>query len=239
MTLGAVVLRPGLLARHAAWPSCLAAVVAAGLRRRGQRPAHRAGQDHRLHRHARHPLGGLRAGADPLRRQAGHRHRPALLELSTGGSAIFGWSFLIAAVVAVVAHVVLFHTRFGTHVLATGGSAEAATRHRHQHQRDQDRRLHDLRRARRARRDPAGRPRSAPPSRPPTPASCSTPSPPSCSAGSACSAAAPRIIGPVIGALLLTALVNGLTLLGVSQFYQPLAVGIVVVLAALLTRFQR
>jgi len=41
------------------------------------------------------------------------------------------------------------------------------------------------------------------------------------------------------GALLLTALVNGLTLLGVSQFYQPLSVGIVVVLAAFLTRFQR
>jgi putative xylitol transport system permease protein len=47
------------------------------------------------------------------------------------------------------------------------------------------------------------------------------------------------IVGPVIGALLLTALTNGLTLLGVSQFYQPLAVGIVVVLAALLTRFQK
>ncbi len=47
------------------------------------------------------------------------------------------------------------------------------------------------------------------------------------------------ILGPVIGALLLTALTNGLTLLGVSQFYQPLAVGIVVVLAALLTRFQK
>ena len=47
------------------------------------------------------------------------------------------------------------------------------------------------------------------------------------------------IIGPVLGALLLTALVNGLTLLGVSQFYQPLSVGIVVVLAAFLTRFQR
>jgi putative xylitol transport system permease protein len=47
------------------------------------------------------------------------------------------------------------------------------------------------------------------------------------------------IIGPVVGALLLTALANGLTLLGVSQFYQPVAVGAVVVLAALLTRFQK
>ena len=47
------------------------------------------------------------------------------------------------------------------------------------------------------------------------------------------------IIGPVVGALLLASLANGLTLLGVSQFYQPLAVGIVVVLAAFLTRFQK
>jgi ribose transport system permease protein len=47
------------------------------------------------------------------------------------------------------------------------------------------------------------------------------------------------IVGPVIGALLLTALTNGLTLLGVSQFYQPLAVGLVVVLAALLARYQK
>jgi putative xylitol transport system permease protein len=47
------------------------------------------------------------------------------------------------------------------------------------------------------------------------------------------------IVGPVIGALLLTALVNGLTLLGVSQFYQPLSVGVVVVLAAFLTRYRK
>ena len=47
------------------------------------------------------------------------------------------------------------------------------------------------------------------------------------------------MIGPVLGALLLTALTNGLTLLGVSEFYQPLSVGIVVVLAALLSRFQK
>ncbi|RCV52143.1 ABC transporter ATP-binding protein [Marinitenerispora sediminis] len=40
------------------------------------------------------------------------------------------------------------------------------------------------------------------------------------------------VLGPVVGALLLTALTNGLTLLGVSQFYQPLAVGFVVVAAA-------
>ena len=47
------------------------------------------------------------------------------------------------------------------------------------------------------------------------------------------------IAGPVVGALLLTALVNGLTRVGLSEFYQPLTVGIVVVLAAFITRFQK
>src|SRR5690349_347581 len=52
---------------------------------------------------------------------------PFLLKLSTGGIGIFGWTFILAVVIAVIAHVTLFRTRFGTHVLAAGGSAEAAT----------------------------------------------------------------------------------------------------------------
>lgn len=47
------------------------------------------------------------------------------------------------------------------------------------------------------------------------------------------------ILGPVFGALLLTVLLNGLTTLGVSQYYQPLSVGVVVVAAAFLMRFQK
>ncbi len=47
------------------------------------------------------------------------------------------------------------------------------------------------------------------------------------------------ILGPLLGALMLTCLVNGLTLLGVSAFYQPLAVGIIVVLAAFVMRYQQ
>jgi hypothetical protein len=47
------------------------------------------------------------------------------------------------------------------------------------------------------------------------------------------------IIGPVIGAVLLTALVNGLTLSSVSEAYQPIAVGTVVVASAVLMRYQR
>ncbi|MFQ6200765.1 ABC transporter permease [Streptomyces sp. NPDC000405] len=51
----------------------------------------------------------------------------SLLKLSTGGLGVLGWTFLIAAGVAIAAHVVLFHTRFGTHVLATGGAPESAS----------------------------------------------------------------------------------------------------------------
>ena len=44
------------------------------------------------------------------------------------------------------------------------------------------------------------------------------------------------IVGPVIGAVLLTFLQSGLTLLGVSAFYSPLVIGIVVIAAATLMR---
>ena len=47
------------------------------------------------------------------------------------------------------------------------------------------------------------------------------------------------IASPVAGALLLTALVNGLTRFGLSEFYQPLAVGVVVIAAAFLARFEK
>jgi ribose/xylose/arabinose/galactoside ABC-type transport system permease subunit len=161
-----------------------------------------------------------------------------LLKLSTGGIGIFGWTVLIAAGVALIAHGVLFHTRFGTHVLATGGSAEAAT----------------------ATGISTGRIKIAVYTisgllagvgailliarvGAAEPASNTSFLLNSVAAvvlgGVSLLGGRGTITGPVIGALLLTALTNGLTLLGVSQFYQPLAVGVVVVLAALLTRFQR
>jgi ribose transport system permease protein len=161
-----------------------------------------------------------------------------LLQLSTGGIGIFGWTVLIAAGVALIAHGVLFHTRFGTHVLATGGSAEAAT----------------------ATGISTGRIKIAVYTisgllagvgailliarvGAAEPASNTSFLLNSVAAvvlgGVSLLGGRGTITGPVIGALLLTALTNGLTLLGVSQFYQPLAVGVVVVLAALLTRFQK
>ena len=163
---------------------------------------------------------------------------PGLLRLSTGGVGIFGWTFIIAAVIAVIAHVALFRTRFGTHLLATGGSPEAAT----------------------ATGISTGRVKLAVytisgllagfaaillvgrigAAEPAANTSFLLNSVAAVVLGGvSLFGGRATIIGPVLGALLLTALVNGLTLLGVSQFYQPLSVGIVVVLAAFLTRFQR
>lgn len=163
---------------------------------------------------------------------------PALLQLSTGGIGIFGWTFIIAAVIAVIAHIALFRTRFGTHLLATGGSPEAAT----------------------ATGISTGRVKIAVYTTAGLLAGFAAillvgrigAAEPAANTSFLLNSVAAvvlggvslfggraTIIGPVLGALLLTALVNGLTLLGVSQFYQPLSVGIVVVLAAFLTRFQR
>ena len=49
-----------------------------------------------------------------------------MLKLASGGIGPFSWSVIVAAVVAVLAHVALFNSRFGLHVLATGGSVESA-----------------------------------------------------------------------------------------------------------------
>lgn len=161
-----------------------------------------------------------------------------LFKLSAGGVGLVPYTFMIALVVAVVAHLVLFSTRFGTHVLATGGSAEAA----------------QATGVRTTRIKTAvyvisgalagvaaillvARVGSA------EPAANTTFLLNSVAAvvlgGVSLFGGKGSIKGPFFGALLLTALANGLTLLGVSQFYQPIAIGVVVVGAAFLTRFER
>jgi putative xylitol transport system permease protein len=161
-----------------------------------------------------------------------------LLKLSTGTVWIFGYTFLIAIALAALAHVVLFHTRFGTYVLATGGNSEAAAATGV-----------STARIKTAVYVIAGlmagiaaillvaRVGAA------EPASNTSFLLNSVAAvvlgGVSLFGGRATIAGPVVGALLLTGLVNGLTLLGVSQFYQPLSVGIVVVAAAFLTRFQK
>jgi ribose/xylose/arabinose/galactoside ABC-type transport system permease subunit len=163
---------------------------------------------------------------------------PVLLRLSVDGVWIFSWSVLIALGIAVLAHVVLFHTRFGLHVLAIGGSEESA-------------RAVGIRTwmvktgvyvisaglagvaalllvARVGASEPAAN------------TSFLLNSVAAVVLGGvSLFGGRATIAGPVVGALLLTALVNGLTRVGLSEFYQPLTVGIVVVLAAFITRYQK
>jgi ribose transport system permease protein len=47
------------------------------------------------------------------------------------------------------------------------------------------------------------------------------------------------ILGTLAGALLFQVLLNGFTLLNISQYFQPVAVGAVVLGAAFISRFQR
>jgi ribose/xylose/arabinose/galactoside ABC-type transport system permease subunit len=163
---------------------------------------------------------------------------PALLKLSVNGIWIFSWSVIIALALAVVAHVVLFHSRFGLHVLAIGGSEESS-------------RAVGIRTwmvktgvyvisaalagiaalllvARVGASEPAAN------------TSFLLNSVAAVVLGGvSLFGGRATIAGPVVGALLLTALVNGLTRVGLSEFYQPLTVGIVVVLAAFITRYQK
>ncbi|MGO4425685.1 ABC transporter permease, partial [Streptomyces sp. MCAF7] len=152
---------------------------------------------------------------------------PALLKLSTNGIGILGWMFIIAAAVAIVAHVVLFHTRFGTHLLATGGSPESATAMGISTARIKIAvyavagLLAGLASILLVARVGAAEPAANTSFLLNSVAAVVL-------GGVSLFGGRATVIGPVIGALLLTALVNGLTLLGVSQFYQPLSVGIVV-----------
>ncbi|MFZ5870962.1 MAG: ABC transporter permease [Actinomycetota bacterium] len=161
-----------------------------------------------------------------------------LLRLATRSVGPIGYSVLVALVLAVIGHYVLFHTRFGVHLLATGGEPESA--------RNMGVSTDRVKIAvytisgvmagvgaillvsRLGAAEPAANTSYL------LNAVAAV-----VLGGVSLFGGRGTIAGPVVGAILLTTLVNGLTLLGVSQFYQPLAVGIVVVLAALLMRFQK
>ncbi|PSJ50749.1 ABC transporter permease [Kumtagia ephedrae] len=163
---------------------------------------------------------------------------PFLLKLTSGSFGPFGYPVWVAAGVVLAAHVALFHTRFGVHLLATGGQAESA---------------HSLgirtNRIKIAAYTISGfcagiaslllvaRIGSAEPLINTSLLLNSVAA--VVLGGVSLFGGRASILGPAIGALMLTALVNGLTLLSVSAFYQPLAVGAIVVLAALIMRYQR
>jgi ribose transport system permease protein len=162
-----------------------------------------------------------------------------LLKLSTQSFAgVLGYPIVIALVVAVIAHVVLFHSRFGTHVLATGGSAEAAAATGIRVDRIKvavyviSGVLAGLGAILLVSRIGAAEP-----------ASNTTYLLNSVAGvvlgGVSLFGGRGSIFGPVAGALLLTVLTNGLTAMHVPEFYQPLAVGIVVIAAAFLSRFRK
>lgn len=161
-----------------------------------------------------------------------------MLRLSTGSVGPVGYMVVVAIVVAVVAHLVLFHTRFGTHVLAAGGSSEAATAAGI-----------DVRRIKLAVYTVSGTLAGAAAILLVARIGAAEPAANTqfllnavaavVLGGVALVGGRATIAGPVFGALLLTALTNGLTSLGVSQYYQPVAVGGVVVLAAFVSRYQK
>lgn len=163
---------------------------------------------------------------------------PELLRLTTGKIGVVGYPFVVAVVVGVVAWFVMFRTRYGLHVQAVGGSEEAAVANGVKAARVRiavyvwGAALAGLASILLVARIGAAEP-----------AINTNYLLNSIAAvvlgGVSLTGGRAKIVGPILGALLLTALTNGLTLLAVSQFYQPLAVGLVVVLAALLTRFQK
>ena len=163
---------------------------------------------------------------------------PELLTLTSGSLGIFGYPIILAAIVAAVAWFVMFRTRFGLHVQAVGGSEESAVANGISATKVRlavyliAAALAGLAALLLVARVGAAEPAINTQFLLNSIAAVVL-------GGVSLTGGKAKIVGPVIGALLLTALTNGLTLLGVSQFYQPLAVGLVVVLAALLTRFQK
>lgn len=163
---------------------------------------------------------------------------PFLHVFSTGGIWVFRFNFLLAVALSVVLYVVLFHMRFGTYVLATGGDLNAA-------------RAMGIKVARIkflayvlcgslagvtavmliafiGAAQPA-----------PSTQFLLTSIASVVLGGVSLFGGRATIHGPVIGAIFLTVLYDGLTLLGFSAFYQPLVVGIVVIAAAVLMRTAR
>ncbi len=163
---------------------------------------------------------------------------PVLIKLSVNGIGIFSWTVIIALGLAALAHFLLFHTAFGVHVLAIGGSAESS--------RSLGIKVWMVKTgvyvisaglagvaalllvARVGAAEPAA-----------NTAFLLNSVAAVVLGGVSLFGGRATIVAPVMGALLLTALVNGLTRVGFSEFYQPLTVGVVVVLAAFLTRFNR
>jgi ribose transport system permease protein len=160
---------------------------------------------------------------------------PFLLRLATGGIGPLRWLVLIALVLAVLAHVVLFHRPAGTHLLAAGGNAGAARAMGISVDRVKIA-VYTISGA------AAGlvglmltaRVGAAEPTMQTNLLLNSVAA--VVLGGVSLFGGRATVVGPVAGAVFLISLTNGLTSLGVGQFYQQIAVGAVVILSALLMR---
>jgi ribose/xylose/arabinose/galactoside ABC-type transport system permease subunit len=161
-----------------------------------------------------------------------------LQALALGSIGPIRYFYLIAVLVALAAHFIFAHTAFGTHVLATGGNRDAARNMGIPTDRMRiavyaiDGALVGL-----AAILLVARTGGSDPSLQTSELLSSIAS--VVLGGSSLFGGRAAIIGTFAGALLLTTLLNGFTLLQVSEFYQPIAVGIVVIAAAILSRLQR
>lgn len=158
-----------------------------------------------------------------------------LRTLSTGSVWLFRLNFLLAVALAIALHVLLFHMRFGTYVLATGGNLGAARAMGISVARTKFLvyvlcgSLAGLTAVMLIAFIGAAQP--APSTQFLLSAIASV-----VLGGVSLFGGRATIHGPVFGAIFLTVLYDGLTLLGFSAFYQPIVVGIVVIAAAVLMR---
>jgi ribose/xylose/arabinose/galactoside ABC-type transport system permease subunit len=163
---------------------------------------------------------------------------PALTAISTNAFLGIRYDFILVIVMALILHVVMFNTRFGTHLLAVGDNKEAA-------------RAMGLRvpRIRLAGYMICGLMGGLGAVFLASYVGASTPPTNTNYLLNAIAAVVlggvslfggkATIVGPVLGAVLLTFLQDGLTMLGVSDYYSPFVIGIVVIAAATLMRGRR
>jgi len=161
-----------------------------------------------------------------------------LTTLATGSIGPFRWITLLAATVAILGHILLFQTRFGTYLLATGGN----------HDGSRDLGIHvDSVKVRAylisgflagiggvmlTSRIGSAEPTAGPPY-------LLTSIAATVLGGVSLFGGRGTILGPVVGALILTALLNLMTILGVGVLYQPIVIGTVVIGFAIAYRFRQ
>ena len=200
-----------------------------------------------VHRDARAALRGARRSAPHVGRRhvseprgrSRPRATPAFLRSAPArwlGLPIPVWLMVVLAAAAMF---VATRTPFGRQVYAVGGNERAALLAGVRVAARQDERLRHLGILRRARRHHHRRAARAPRIRRRARRSSSTRSRRSCSAARRSWAAAAPSPGTLIGAFVIGVLADGLVLLGVSEFWQMVIKGLVIVLAVILDQYQK